>query len=301
MLQRRPTLQYSLLPERQVGDKWFSDVVESNRRMTHPEPLTGPLAESRRRSGERDESSNKVKGRKALYDGRGREYCGSDGREMRRGMQKMVMCRVLLSVQALFLFLLGAAVARASVLEEIQKSYETIRDVRGSFVQKSTIKDLKRTDTYKGTFMIKMPSHLRWHYSIGSKQETKIIIRHEDITIYQKAEKQAFKGIFDRESYGQAPIALLSGLATITGEFESTEKNGKVLLRPKRPLGSVVSIEITPSDGPFPIAALVIEDKRSNRIEIVLAGVSVNSGIKESAFDFVLPPDVTVHEYTRPR
>ncbi|HEX8947672.1 MAG TPA: outer membrane lipoprotein carrier protein LolA, partial [Dissulfurispiraceae bacterium] len=45
----------------------------------------------------------------------------------------------------------------------IQKAYEHIKDIRGSFVQKSHIKDLKRTDTYQGQFFIKPPK-MKWEY-----------------------------------------------------------------------------------------------------------------------------------------
>lgn len=182
--------------------------------------------------------------------------------------------------------------------EKIQKAYENIKDIKGEFVQKSHIKDLKRTDTFKGTFMIKMPSHMRWQYYDEKKRHsTEVLITHDELLIYQKDEKQIFKGRFDSESYGQAPIALLTGFAHIDREFIVTEKNGKLLLTPRKGMGSVVSIEITPSEGEFPIDSLTIIDRRSNSISITLKDVRINSGVKESAFSFSPPQGVSIYEY----
>ncbi|HET6514060.1 MAG TPA: outer membrane lipoprotein carrier protein LolA [Thermodesulfovibrionales bacterium] len=181
-------------------------------------------------------------------------------------------------------------------VERIQNAYQGIRDVKGSFIQKSLIKDLERTDTFKGSFMIKMPAKMRWHYR-GDEKETEVVINGEELIIYQKKEKQAFKGRFDRQTYGQAPIALLGGFGSIEKEFEVMKKGEKILLKPKREMGTVVSIEVTPSDGEFPIAAMTIIDKRSNRIDITLKDVHVNSGINDGAFDFSLPKGASTFDY----
>lgn len=182
--------------------------------------------------------------------------------------------------------------------EKIQRSYEHIKDIRGEFVQRSHIKDLKRTDTFKGSFVIKMPSQMRWQYYDEKKRHfTEVLITHDELLIYQKEEKQVFKGKFDSESYGQAPIALLTGFAHIDREFTVSEKNGKLLLKPRKGMGSVVSIEIAPSDGEFPIDSLTIIDRRSNTISITLKDVRINSGVKEAAFSFSTPQGVNVYEY----
>ncbi len=180
-------------------------------------------------------------------------------------------------------------------IETIQKAYENIKDIKGSFVQKSTIKDLKRTDTFSGTFMIKVPSKMRWQYQ-GAGKETEVIISNAEMTIYQKSEKQVLKGRFDKEGYGQAPLALLGGFGSIEKEFDVAAREGRLLLTPKRSMGSVSSVELIASEGEFPINSLIITDKRSNRIEITFRKVSLNSGIKDSAFNFSAPEGVSVFE-----
>ncbi len=182
-------------------------------------------------------------------------------------------------------------------VEKIEKAYGGLKDIKGNFVQKSFIKDLDRTDTFRGTFIMKMPSRMRWQYRGGDKQNTEVVINNDEMIIYQKQEKQAFKGRFDRETYGQAPIALLSGFSDIRKEFEITKKDGRLLLKPRKPMGNVLSLEITPSDRDFPIGSLTIFDRRSNRIDITFTDITVNTGVAESAFDFSLPKGASMYEY----
>jgi len=169
-----------------------------------------------------------------------------------------------------------------------------IGDIRGSFIQKSHIKDLKRTDTYIGEFLIKRPFKMKWEYKGEIPQE--VFIKNDEIIIYQKKARQAFKGKFERDTYGQAPIALLGGFGRIQEEFSVTERNGRLLLKPKKPMGAVVSIEIKPSEGEFPINSFVIHDSHANRIEITLKNVKVNTGLKDGLFEPSFPRDVEIHE-----
>lgn len=175
----------------------------------------------------------------------------------------------------------------------IQKAYEHIRDIRGSFVQKSFIRDLKRTDTYKGQFLIKPPK-MKWEYK-GDKPQV-IYITGEDIIIYQKKEKQVFTSKFDRATYGQAPLALLSGFGNIRKEFDISAKNNRLLLKPKRAMGNIASIELVTSDAGFPIESMTITDNLANRIEIELKDVRTNTGISDKVFEFYPPEGVAIIE-----
>lgn len=200
----------------------------------------------------------------------------------------------------LIFFLIAVnAFSAEPILERIQKAYKGIRDVRGSFVQKSSIKDLNRTDTFKGTFMLQIPSRMRWQYSGNGRHTTEVIINSDEIIIYQKDEKQAFKNRFDEATYGQAPIALLSGFGNMDKEFNISEKGGKLLLKPKKTMGNVAMIEIVPSDSEYPISSMTIIDSRSNRIDISFRDVHINTRITDSAFDFSLPKGVGLFDYSR--
>jgi outer membrane lipoprotein carrier protein len=195
---------------------------------------------------------------------------------------------------SLFAVSLAAGAADGGI-EKIQKAYEGIKDIQGSFVQKSFIKDLKRTDTFTGRFFIKRPLKMKWNYKGENAQD--VLISNDEILIYQKKEQQAFRGRFDRDTYGQAPIALLSGFGKIQEEFSVTEKNGKLLLKPKKPMGGILSVEIETSGDEFPIKSFTINDSYSNRIEMILKDVKINAGLEDSFFELSLPKGVTVLEH----
>ena len=177
----------------------------------------------------------------------------------------------------------------------MQKAYENIKDLKGNFVQRSFIKDLKRTDTYNGQFFIKIPKKLRWEYGGEGPQE--VFINDDEILIYQKKENQALRGKFDWSTYGQAPIALLSGLGEIQKEFSISQKNGNLLLKPKQPMSGILSIEIVLSESEFPISSFIIRDVHSNKIEIILKDIKINTGIDEKLFHPSLPKDTNIYEH----
>lgn len=179
----------------------------------------------------------------------------------------------------------------------IQKAYENIQDISGSFTQKSFIKDLNRIDTFKGQFFIKMPMKMKWMYTGESTQE--IFINNDVIIIYQEKEKQAFRSRFDRKTYGQAPIALLSGFGNIKEEFNVSEKNGKLNLKPKNQTDGILYIEVETSEEGFPIRSFTIYDTHSNRTELTFLDVKMNTGLSEDLFKPSFPKGTNIYEYTQ--
>lgn len=202
----------------------------------------------------------------------------------------------------LFIFIAGIALPAVSPasefddnIEKIQKAYEKIKDMKGGFTQKNTIKDLNKTDTYKGEFFIKQPLRMKWVYTGKAAQD--IFINNDTVVIYKKGDKQAYKARFDKATYGQTPVALLSGFGNIRQEFTISGRGNTLLLKPKSSLGNITSISITLADDAFPIQSFTIQDGRSNVIEIVLKDVKTNTGLKDPLFEFSLPKGVNVYEY----
>jgi outer membrane lipoprotein carrier protein len=196
------------------------------------------------------------------------------------------------------LLLAGASISNAAGLEDriekIQNAYDTIKDVRGHFVQKNSIKELKRTDTYKGSFYIK-PPRIKWEYT-GEKAQT-VYISNESIIVHQKKANQVIKSRFDKTTYGQTPFAFLTGLGNIKEEFDVTAgSGGTIILKPKKGMGNITKIEIKPSDGAFPIRAITFIDKLSNVNTITLSDVRTNTGLKDSVFRFTPPKGAAVME-----
>lgn len=176
----------------------------------------------------------------------------------------------------------------------IQRAYEHIKDLSGDFIQTSVLKDLDRTDTYEGEFFIKPPLRMKWMYKGKAAQE--VTINGYAMLIYKEKDNQAYKGKFDRSTYGQTPVALLSGFGNIRKEFVVTGEDDSLLLKPREPMGTITSIEITLSPAGFPIRSFTIYDTYSNVVTIELKNVRTNTGIKDSLFDLDVPKGANVYE-----
>ena len=194
---------------------------------------------------------------------------------------------------------MASGLVRAGLAERIQAAYGGIRDASGTFVQQSHLKDLGRTETFGGDFMLKLPGRMRYIYTAGSRDQ--VIIKGDVITIYQEKEAQILKSRFNTGTYGTAPVAFLGGLGNIKRDFNLSEKNGKLILTPKNRMSGVTFITVEPSNGPFPIKSFSIHDRYENTVRITLKNVKLNGGIKDSIFEFAPPPGTHVFDYTQPQ
>ncbi len=219
---------------------------------------------------------------------------------MIKNTRHLILTIAALLVVALIIPGIGPRRASAAGLAaRIQAAYGRIKDISGNFTQESYLKDLGKKQDYSGRFLIKLPSEMRYIYE-GSSQD-QVIIKGGLITIYQKKEKQALVGRFDAQTYGTAPVALLGGLGKIDRDFKVSEREGKLILTPRSPGNKVTYIEVEPSasNTHFPIKSFIIHDMYSNTVKITLKDVSVNTGIKDQAFEFTPPAGVSVFDYTR--
>jgi outer membrane lipoprotein carrier protein len=193
------------------------------------------------------------------------------------------------------LLLLPAQCIAGGLADRVQAAYKDVRDMKGEFTQKSFIKDLDKTQHFKGDFAIKFPSKMRYRYKSGSQDE--VVISGSEIIIYQKVQKQALKGKFNSATYGAAPVALLSGLGNINRDFFETENGNSLFLKPKQPAGAVKSIEVEVSEAPFPVKGFKINDVYGNTVEITLKDVRLNTGVTDKSLEFTPPKGVNVYEF----
>ncbi len=209
--------------------------------------------------------------------------------------------------QVFFYFLLftfyfsSFTVSYASTLDEtvdhIQKKYNDIQDVQGKFSQVSYIKDLDKTERYEGTFSISKGSGVKMKWVYTKPRDEEVIINGSDIWIYKKSEKQVLKGKLGKGSYGQVPLALFSSLGSMKGDFDITmQKEDTLELKPKRRIGFIKRILLVITDKDFPIKSFTIFDTYSNKIDITVKSVKINTGLEEALFIFKAPQGVEIFE-----
>ena len=200
----------------------------------------------------------------------------------------------LLIILLLFLFA-NPILAQDTALSKLNKAYKNINDASGSFIQTSYIKDLDKTQKFKGRFFIK-GDKIRWQYEGEFPQV--IFLNRETLIVYDRKRKQAIQSIFSEEKYGQLPIALLSRMADFEKDFEITEKSENTLiLIPKTKMGNIKKIEITIQDEDFPIKLLKFIDTSANTVRIEFYSVTINKNLKDSIFQFIPKKDDTVLKY----
>jgi len=184
------------------------------------------------------------------------------------------------------------------VVNDIQKKLASIHDLKGSFTQTSYLKDLEKTEAYSGTFYIKKPSGIMWEYK--SPRDEKVFIKGEDMWIYKRSQKQAIRGRFSKETYSQAPIALLSGLENLRSDFDITLTGQDTLnLRPKRRMGFMQEVIIRSVSKNFPLKTLKVFDMYGNIITIELADIRTNTRLEDSLFTFTVPQGIEVFDMSK--
>lgn len=192
------------------------------------------------------------------------------------------------------------AVEAASVDETIsmiEKKAGEIRDISGSFSQKSFLVDLERTEEYTGNFFIKKPSQIRWQYDEPRDEE--VYIRADEIWIHKRVAKQAIRSRFTENAYGQAPIALLGSLENLKTDFDisATDKNDILNLKPKHKIGSIKELLLEVSNADFPVRSFTIFDIYGNNVIILIKDVHTNTGLDDSVFIFEPTPDMEIFYY----
>lgn len=216
------------------------------------------------------------------------------------GVKKILIFHFLfliLLIAGCWILATAASAATADNLaERIQNKYADIRDIQGIFYQTSYLKDLESVEQYEGEFFIKKPSFIRWRYSKPRDEE--VIVRGTDAWIYKKSENQVFKTTFSKDTYNQAPIALLGSLETLKTDFDiKMIKEDTLELKPKNQKSFIKKILLEVSSGDFPTKTFSIFDIYGNKIDIAVRNVRINSGLKDSFFVFKLPPGVEVFDF----
>ncbi|MCI4626384.1 MAG: outer-membrane lipoprotein carrier protein LolA [Candidatus Magnetoovum sp. WYHC-5] len=178
------------------------------------------------------------------------------------------------------------------VLKPIIDSYNTFKDIKGQFKQRSVIKDMDKEMKYEGEFFIKIPSKMFWHYSGADKQE--VYINGGTMTFYQEKQNQAVRTKYDEKTIGQTPLALLSDLNGAIKNYKATQMAGYIRLIPNDEQLNITYIDIYTSEGQFPIKRIIVKDKSANEIEIDVFNIATNTHIEDSTFVFTAPKGVNV-------
>lgn len=215
------------------------------------------------------------------------------------GLQLTVYSFLLFSLFTFYFSLLTPSYASTvdDLIQQIQKKYNDIQQLQGRFSQISYIKELDRVERYEGRFFISRSRGAKIRLIYTKPLDEEVIINNTSIWVYKKSVKQAFRGKFTRDSYGQLPIFILQRLGDLRADFNITPSGENTLeLRPRSQIGLIKKIRLAISSGDFPVNSLTIFDVYGNKTDIVIKDIEINPGLDESLFVFTPSKGVEIFE-----
>lgn len=184
-----------------------------------------------------------------------------------------------------------------ALIDAVEKRYGTVADVKAKFVQYSYFAGLDKGEKSFGAVTFRKPGMMDWRYEGPEVQ--RFISDGTTMWFHQPEDNQVTIAAFNNSFQSDLPVSFLLGLGKIRESF-AVERACKaaqgtlIELQPKSEQADLQRLRLlVRSDDYVPIGAQVL-DVGGNETSIRLAGLALNSGIKESQFSFIIPKGVDI-------
>jgi outer membrane lipoprotein carrier protein len=188
-----------------------------------------------------------------------------------------------------------------TILDGVERYFARMRDFSSDFVQ--VYKDsLNQRQQEAGHLYLMRSRKMRWEYK--NPEEKYFISDGKNVYFYVPADKQVTKeGVRDTFD-DRMPMMFLLGRSNLRDEFTQFE----LLARPAVVPGAAVIrmtpkkktdltelvMEVDPAN--YQLRRLLLAHSDGSSSEFIFANIRTNTGLKESLFDFKVPPGVDVVE-----
>jgi len=203
----------------------------------------------------------------------------------------------------IFLFLLGGAYANPldTDVSQIQKTYDTIRDIQAYFVQESVVKSWNAEQVQKaeGKVFFKKHGKMFWDYQQPAPQQ--IISDGNTVWFYEPEDKQVTVTTIGEGFSSQISADLLNGNAQLKRDFNVTdmtspaeESAGKLVLQliPRSPQQNLSKILLRLDKKNFLIYQTEVYDLFDNLTRITFSQIQIDTNLADTLFTFTPPPGV---------
>ena len=185
-------------------------------------------------------------------------------------------------------------------LDAVQQKYENILTFEASFTQRSYVKMMDKTNETKGKVQIKKPGKMKWVYGLP---DTQVLISNGKILWhYVSDENQVTKVPLENIYSSNTPALFLAGQEKLTQIFNIENINTNPLsitLSPKEEDQALKRLQLFADKKNFQITGSTVYDKLGNKTEIRFSNIKTNLDIPEKTFQFQVPPDTEVLDYTK--
>ena len=190
-----------------------------------------------------------------------------------------------------------------TIVDKIQKKYESISDFHADFVQEAEVRALKKTQKAFGEVWFKKPGKMRWNYYSPTKDT--IVSNGTTLWYYSEQDNQVLQSTLSELSGDTTSTTLLSGLGKIKELFNVKFVNDKGLnikgghlleLIPKDvnedEIKNKVIINVNKSSSL--VDTIYLFDPFGNQTKISLLKTETNKKISDSIFKFTPPKGAEV-------
>jgi outer membrane lipoprotein carrier protein len=190
-------------------------------------------------------------------------------------------------------------------VKKLQARYEQTRDLQADFKQSTKIEGFGTPIMSSGRMYIKKPGRLRWDYLDPNVEE--IYVTQNDVMMYVPEHKQVLIGKLTQMAASQAPLQLLQGVGKLDEQFDveaTPDGRGEgglplLTLLPKQSAAhesvrTVVKIVLELQPKSHFIKRLAIHEVSGNVSTFQFENLKPNSGLKNTLFEFQIPPGVEV-------
>ena len=192
------------------------------------------------------------------------------------------------------------APALEEVVDRLQRIYEKTQDFQAGFIQETTVKSIRKTDTETGTVYFKNPRQMLWDYK--KPKAKKLIINAQKAWLYLPKDKTVYVQESNKIFKSEALIKFLSGLGKLNQDFTiqfaspAVDQDGNylLLLYPREKGASYSFLRMTVAKNNFYILQIGFDDVMGNSTLLRFSNIKMNSGLSSKLFQFQPPPGVSI-------
>lgn len=185
------------------------------------------------------------------------------------------------------------------MLAQVEKFYEGLQTLDGSFVQNSYTLGLNQREISKGKVFFKKPGLMDWWYHEPAKSKQRFVADGKTLWIYQPEVSQVMIGDFQQSFSSDLPVSFLLGIGRLSERFQletacQTEAGVALKLLPRKEDASLEEFFLlVEAKTRAPLGARLV-DAGGNETAIVFSGVRYNQTIDDAHFQFEIPRGVDV-------
>ena len=186
-----------------------------------------------------------------------------------------------------------------SVVEGLQKRYDSTVDFVADFFQETNLKTLNRRVKAWGKVYFRRPGKMLWRYNEPKGQV--FLADGKYLYYYQPEQKQVIKSRLSTAIRSGTPLSFLLGIGDLKRDFKatlvSTDKEFYVVrLTPKEAMEGIGDLLLGIEIKEFDILWAQIEDAIGNVTTIRFSSMQRGVGLRDSIFNLQIPDGVDIVE-----